>query len=301
MKGVRRMLKFETLNELTLKVTCQGGNDYIFSKAGAFIAGESFGQKNYKFEKCLLGPQGNVAQAALGFVARKFTGENLPLMKVSYFGQSVTYFANNQQHIVVYKLRNGETISVESENILAFTPDCRYSVRFLAQGVISQKGLATSTLTGNGPNAYIAILVDGNPLVISNMQNGSVLEVDPDAVVCWIGQDPGFKMDLSWKNLIGQSSGESYMFEWGGNARATVIIQPEERTSGVDLSMDGRRTGAAPSQQQQMSLGQTMGDMGNMLGNAGNMLGNAGDALGGMGGGNNNPLGGLGGIIGNLF
>ena len=34
------MLTFETLNELTLKVTCQG-NDVLFTKAGAFIAGES--------------------------------------------------------------------------------------------------------------------------------------------------------------------------------------------------------------------------------------------------------------------
>ena len=50
------MVVFETVNELTLKVTCQG-NDTIFTKAGAFIAGES-GTKNYKFEKVLLGPEG---------------------------------------------------------------------------------------------------------------------------------------------------------------------------------------------------------------------------------------------------
>jgi len=298
------MVKFETLNELTLKITCQGGNDFVFTKAGAFIAGENYGQKNYKFEKVLLGVQGNIAQAALGFVARKFTGENLPLMKVSFYGDSITYYANDQQHVVVYKLQQGEVLSVESENILAFTPDCKYGVRFLAQGVISQKGLATSTLTGMGPNAYVAILVEGNPIVISNVQNGSTMEVDPDAVVCWLGaqgmqSDPGFKMDLSWKNLIGQASGESYMFEWGGNRRATVIIQPEERTSGVDVSMDGRRTGNAPSQQQRVSLGQTAGDLGNTLNNVGNTLG----GLGGNGG--NGPLGGagggLGGIIGNLF
>lgn len=113
-----------------------------------------------------------------------------------------------------FHLQQGETISVESENILAFTQDCKYGIRFLAQGVISQKGLATSTLTGQGPNAYVAVLVEGNPIVLSNAQNGSTLEVDPDAVVCWIGNDPGFKMDLSWKNFLGQASGESYMFEW---------------------------------------------------------------------------------------
>ena len=34
------MLKFETVNELTLKVTCSG-SDVLFTKAGAFIAGEN--------------------------------------------------------------------------------------------------------------------------------------------------------------------------------------------------------------------------------------------------------------------
>ena len=243
------MLKLETVNELTLKVTCQGGGDVLFTKAGAFISGECYGQKNYKFEKVLLGPQGNPLQAAMGQLSRRVVGENLPLMKVNFSGESITYYANDQQHVVVYKLQQGETISVESENILAFTQDCKYGIRFLAQGVISQKGLATSTLTGMGPNAYVAVLVDGNPIVISNMQNGSTLEADPDAVVCWIGADPGFKMDLSWKNLIGQASGESYMFEWAGDKRATVIIQPQERTSGLDISMDGKRTGSKPTEQ----------------------------------------------------
>lgn len=273
------MLKLETVNELALKVTSQGGGDVLFTKAGAFICGECYGAKNYQFEKVLLGPQGNPLQAALGQIGRRFTGENLPLMKVMMRGDSITYYANDQQHVVVYKLQQGETISVESENILAFTQDCKYGIRFLAQGVISQKGLATSTLTGMGPNAYVAVLVDGNPLVLSNMQNGSTLEVDPDAVVCWIGADPGFKMDLSWKNLIGQASGESYMFEWGQGRAATVIVQPQERTSGLDISMDGKRTGSKPTQQSHMSMGQSMNDVGSTLRGLGNMLGGGGSGL----------------------
>lgn len=285
------MLKLETVNELTLKVTCQGGGDVLFTKAGAFIAGENYGGKNYAFEKLLLGPQGNPLQAALGQLTRRFTGENLPLTKVTMSGDSITYYANDEQHIVVYKLNQGETISVESENILAFTQDCKYGVRFLGCGVISQKGLATSTLTGMGPNAYVAVLVDGNPIVLSNMQNGSTLEVDPDAMVCFIGSDPGFKLDLSWKNLIGQASGETYMFEWGQGRPATVIIQPHERTSGLDISMDGKRTGSKPTTQSRVTMGQSMGDVGNMLGQVGNMLG----GNGGNGGGG---LSGLGGMLG---
>ena len=43
------MLSFETINELTLKVTCTG-SDVLFVKAGAFIAGDNCGPKNFRFE-----------------------------------------------------------------------------------------------------------------------------------------------------------------------------------------------------------------------------------------------------------
>lgn len=287
------MIKLETLNELTLKVTSQGGGDVLFTKAGAFICGECYGAKNYQFEKVLLGPQGNPLQAALGQLTRRFTGENLPLMKVVNRGDNITYYANEAQHVVVYNLRQGETISVESENILAFTADCKYGVRFLAQGVISQKGLATSTLTGVGPNAQVAVLVDGNPIVLSNVRNGATLEVDPDAVVCWIGGDPGFKMDLSWKNLIGQASGESYMFEWSGNNAATVIVQPLERESGVNIGMDGGSSGQRAQRQNNQTLSGAAQSVQGTLSGLGSMLGGGNNGNGGTGG-----LGGLGGMFG---
>ena len=234
------MLTFETINELTLKVTCTG-NDALFTKTGAFIAGENAGAKNYTFEKVLFGPQNDIGQAIFGQLARRLTGENLPLTKVNLQGDSVTYYANYGQHVVVYHLEEGEVISVESENILAFTQDCDYSVRFIGVGVLSQKGLATSTLRGKGKNAFVAVLSDGNPIVLSNVYSNQTLSVDPDAVICWIGNgncDPRVTTDVSWKTFIGQASGESYQFEWASNAGVTVIIQPSERKGGISVSVD---------------------------------------------------------------
>ena len=235
------MLTFETVNELTLKVTCTG-NDVLFTKAGSFIAGESPDGKNYKFEKLLLGPQSSLAQAAIGSLMRRVTKENIPLMKVTMYGVSITYYADCEQHVIVYKLAVGEAVSIESENILAFTQDCKYSVRFIGAGILSQKGLATSTLTGAGGNAYVAILSNGNPIVLSNVQSGNAISVDPDAVICWMGQngycDPMIKADLSWKNFIGQASGESYAFEWGKRQPVSVIVQPSERKGGIHIGID---------------------------------------------------------------
>lgn len=292
-------MTFEVLNELTLKVHMQPG-EKVFTKAGAYIGGESFGGKNYQFDKLLLGVEGNPIQAALHQVMRRATGENLPLMQVKSNGENITYYANLSQHVTVVKLNQGERISVESENILAFTPDCKYSVRFLAQGVISQKGLATSTLTGVGPDAYVAILTDGNPIVLNN-NNGSTLTADADAVVCWTNSDPGFKLDLSWKNLIGQASGESYFFQWDNPA--TVIIQPSERKSGLDISMDGKRTGSKPTSQNNQSLGGAVNQAGNAMNQAGNMMNNLGGMMGGNGSSNpgQSGQGGIGDIIGGLF
>lgn len=127
------MLTFETVNELTLKVTCTG-SDVLFTKAGVFIAGENAGGKNYKFEKVLLGPQNNIGQALLGQLARRVTGENLPLMKVTLNGDSVTYYANYGQHVVVYHLEQGETISVESE-IFSLSPRIVITVSVLSVSV----------------------------------------------------------------------------------------------------------------------------------------------------------------------
>ena len=162
-------------------------------------------------------------------------------MRVELNGDSITYYANHGQHVIIYHLEQGETISVESENILAFTQDCDYGVKFVGVGIVSQKGLATSTLTGKGKDAYVAILSDGNPIVVSNVQSHETISVDPDAVICWIGVnncDPRITTDVSWRNLIGQHSGESYQFEWNGNDNVTVVIQPSERPSGVKVSVD---------------------------------------------------------------
>lgn len=234
------MLTLESVNELTLKVTADAKGGVLYSKAGAFIGGESRGGKNYIFDKMLLGPGGSVARAALGSLMRRVTGENLPIMKVTSQGANCTYYANNAQHVLVLQLMPGEKLSVESESLLAWTEDLRYSVRFMAQGVLSQKGLATSVLEATGSNAQVAVLSDGNPIVLSNMDTGNVLTVDPDAMVAFLGdQNPDIDFDVSFKTLLGAGgrSGESYFFKF--TQPTAVIIQPNERSSGVDLRMDG--------------------------------------------------------------
>ena len=92
------MLTFEVINELTLKVTCEG-KDTLITKMGAFIAGENDGAKNYSFEKMLLGPGGSIGQAVFGQLVRKVAGENIPLMKANLHGNSMLVMDNMSLYI----------------------------------------------------------------------------------------------------------------------------------------------------------------------------------------------------------
>ena len=114
----------------------------------------------------------------------------------------------------------------------AFTQGCKYGVRFMGSGVISQKGMFTSNLTATSNNAEVVITTNGNPIFLE-----SPCTVDPDAVVCWTGSDPHFKTDVNWKTLIGQTSGESYSLEFNSQGE-TVIVQPCERASGLNIAID---------------------------------------------------------------
>lgn len=78
--------------------------------------------------------------------------------------------------------------------------------------------------------------------MLSNIQTGNTLSVDPDSVICWFSQngygDPQIRTDITWKNFIGQHSGESYAFEWPGSQPVSVLIQPSERRGGISVGID---------------------------------------------------------------
>ena len=257
------MFRLETVNELSLRATCDDGQGRLYTKAGAFIAGSG----GFKFTKMLLGPGGNPVQALAGQILRRLTGENMPLMEVHPQGQSVTYYANLAQHVTVIDLQPGMSLNVESESLLAFNDACRYSARFYGQGMISQGGMFITKLTAIGHGAQVAVLSDGNPLVLP-----TPCRIDPDAIVCFTGSDPGFKLDVGFRNLIGQHSGESYQFDFtqpGGQ----VVLQPSERKSGLDISIDGRNTGRGADVQNNQSISGGVQNIGNAASQIGNIVG----------------------------
>lgn len=226
--------QLSTHQELFVKAE---GNGKFFAKKGSMVADIAQSGK-FKYSKRLLGTNGgNVAGQVMNHLARRMTGENLEIMEVE--GSGTVYLADKEAHVMIIGLEpNGiwNSVSVESEDLLAFTDGCKYGVTPVGVGILSQKGLFTSKLTYQGGIAQVAVKTKGNPLILQVEPNKPV-RVDPDAVVAWTGKAPMPKLDVNWKTFIGQTSGESYMFEFKEPGQI-VIVQAYEREGGISLSID---------------------------------------------------------------
>lgn len=219
------MFNFRNHQELTCIAE---GDGHFFAKLGAMVAYKG----SFTSEKVLLDTNNSksIFKSVMNLAARKLTGENILIMKVN--GKGSYYMANRAQHVSIITLQPGQSIGVEGENLLAFTEGCKYGVRFMGSGVISQKGMFTSNLMATSNNPEVAITTSGNPIILQ-----TPCTVDPDAVVCWTGPDPSFRTDVNWKTFLGQTPGETYMLDFNSQGE-TVIIQPYERVSGLNVAID---------------------------------------------------------------
>jgi uncharacterized protein (AIM24 family) len=156
-------------------------------------------------------------------IKRRATGESVALMQCS--GTGTVWFAKDAMDVVIVELA-GDTLKVESEQLLAISDGLRTDVAFAGlRGASSGQGLFTTTVTGAGA---VALLSAGGPLIALEVSPQFPLVVDPDAFVASSGRlDQTFVTDVSWRNLIGESSGEAFSLRFDGTG--VVYVQPEER------------------------------------------------------------------------
>lgn len=196
-----------------LEVDLQGGS--VRAATGSMIAytGE------VGFRNAGLGG-GDGLRAAL---KRRATGESIALMQCS--GTGTVWFAKDAMDVVVVELA-GDTLKVESEQLLAISDGLRTDVAFAGlRGASSGQGLFTTAVTGTGA---VALLSAGGPLIALEVSPQFPLVVDPDAFVASSGRlDQTFVTDVSWRNLVGESSGEAFSLRFDGTG--VVYVQPEER------------------------------------------------------------------------
>jgi uncharacterized protein (AIM24 family) len=156
-------------------------------------------------------------------IKRRATGESVALMQCS--GTGTVWFAKDAMDVVIVELA-GDTLKVESEQLLAISDGLRTDVAFAGlRGASSGQGLFTTTVTGAGA---VALLSAGGPLIALEVSPQFPLVVDPDAFVASSGRlDQTFVTDVSWRNLLGESSGEAFSLRFDGTG--VVYVQPEER------------------------------------------------------------------------
>ncbi|HEU0103499.1 MAG TPA: AIM24 family protein [Mycobacteriales bacterium] len=153
---------------------------------------------------------------------RKAAGESLQLMECSGSGRA--YLAVDAQYVSVVDLAN-DTLSVESESVLAVTPGLKLDVKFAGLGgAMAGQGVATTTVTGTG---QVALLSDG-PMIRLEVVPGQPLVVDPQAFVASSGQlSTSIVSGVSWRSVVGEGSGEAFSMKFDGSG--LVCIQPAER------------------------------------------------------------------------
>ena len=154
---------------------------------------------------------------------RRVTGESVALMQCS--GHGTVWFAKDAMEVLLVELA-GDTVAVESEQLLALSDQLRTDVAFAGlRGASSGQGLFTTTVTGHGT---VALLSAGGPPIALEVSPQYPLIVDPDAFIASQGQlNQTFVTDVSWRNLIGESSGEAFSLRFDGHG--VIYIQPEER------------------------------------------------------------------------
>ncbi|PWF39130.1 AIM24 family protein [Massilia glaciei] len=213
------MPAYQQINEKMIEVKLN--NEEIFAKKGAMISY----QGNVAFSRSFLGGQG-----VQGLAERAVTNEGYALMSAK--GTGSVYYAQGGLFVTIVPVR-GETLYVESDNVLAFdarlTPGTMFlgnqgGVSGLVRGAATGQGLFTTTLQGTGE---VAILSDGNAIGLP-VTNEVPVFVDPQAYIGHTGQlSSSIVTDLNWKTFVGQASGESYQVKFSG--QGTVYIQASER------------------------------------------------------------------------
>lgn len=160
-----------------------------------------------------------------GFLKKSVTGEGNVMMEAE--GSGHLYVADQGKEVQILSLDEGEEISVNGNDVLAFESGINWDIKMIKSfGGASAGGLFNVFLEGPG---YIAITTHGDPLVLS-----TPVQTDPDATVAWSSNvSPGVKTDRNIKGFLGRSSGETYQLEFSESG-GFVIIQPFEEAAPME-------------------------------------------------------------------
>lgn len=197
--------RFALQNSQLLRVSL--GPDVLAIK-GSMVAYQ--GQVQFHHEKA----------GSVGKLLKKLvTSEDMPLMRVA--GQGEVFFANEAGYVFLLQLE-GDGISVNGRNLLAFDAALTWDINRVKGAGIMAGGLFNTTVTGTGT---VALCTVGNPVVLDCSQQPTY--VDVQAAVAWSANlVPQVVSSMNVKSLLRGGSGEALQYSFHGSG--FVVVQPYE-------------------------------------------------------------------------
>ncbi len=197
--------RFGLQNSQMLRVAL--GDDVLAVK-GAMVAYQ--GQVRFDHEKA--GSMGKLLKKVL-------TSEDMPLMRVS--GQGEVFFANEGGYVYLIEL-DGDGISVNGRNLLAFDAALTWDINRVKGAGMMAGGLFNTTVSGHGTAALCTV---GKPVVLDCSQQPTF--VDVQAAVAWSANlAPSVVSSMNFKSLLRGGSGEAFQYSFHGPG--FVVVQPYE-------------------------------------------------------------------------
>ncbi|EMA67674.1 hypothetical protein C461_08104 [Halorubrum aidingense JCM 13560] len=197
---------FQRENSYTLDVSVDGT---VMAKAGSMIA--------YTGDLSFTG-KASAEGGITGFLKQAATGEGTPVMAVE--GRGHAYLADDGKKVQVVELADGESITVNGEDVLAFQESLSYEINTIDSlaGAFAG-GFSNVYLEGPG---YVALTTHGDPIVLE-----PPVSTDPSATVAWGETTPNVEVNRSLSDMVGQESGERYQMRFDGSG-GFVVVQPYE-------------------------------------------------------------------------
>ncbi len=214
-------MKSELFTESNLEVT----PDQRFALQNGQMLRVALGPDVLAVKGAMVAYQGQVAfnhekSGSMGKLLKKvMTSEDMPLMRVS--GQGEVFFANDAGYVYLIEL-DGEGISVNGRNLLAFDAELSWDINRVKGAGMMAGGLFNTTISGRGTAALCAV---GQPVVLDCSQQPTY--VDVQAAVAWSANlVPQVVSSMNMKSMLRGGSGEAFQYAFHGPG--FVVVQPHE-------------------------------------------------------------------------
>jgi uncharacterized protein (AIM24 family) len=184
-----------------------GAPTEVLARQGAMVAYQ--GQVEFAYEG-----------AGVGRLLKKMvTGEGVPLMRVRGVGD--VFLAQNADELHVLDLE-GDSITVNGPNVLAFDPGLTWDVRRVEGASMFSGGVFNTVFSGTG---RLVVSAFGTPVVLNAAEAPTY--ADLQSAVAWsAGLQTRLVRTARMGALIGRGSGEAFQLAFAG--QGFVVVQASE-------------------------------------------------------------------------